>query len=116
VTLGPDTVTVKNAPLATDPRDRRQYRDWANSVDTEVTGCFVQPFLLSTKLQVEYTLDREFANTFFQLFMPYDVDVTAESRIEFDGKTYEVQGHPGKWRDFEGNHDHIELVMKLREG
>lgn len=113
--LGPDTITILNAELVADVRDNTEYRDWANAEETVVTGCFLQPFLLSTKLQYEYTQDREYTTTFFQLFAPYGAPLGAHSRVEFDGLTYEVQGNPGKWRDFEGSH-HMEAVLKLREG
>ena len=90
MTLGPHTLTVLRAPVATDAYGNEGERDWsepANLTRTDVTGCSVQPAGSD-----EYTVDRESVIVRLRAFMPGLVDVESTDRAEFNGDTYYIDG------------------------
>lgn len=114
--LGEEIVTIVRAPLATDTRDGSKYRNWTAATSTAVTGCMVQPFLMSNKLVTEDNLQREFTSQFFRVWMPGDTDLEYTDRIVWRGRTMDVYGEDGPFPDFDGNIDHIQFVAIFRRG
>lgn len=114
--LGSETITVLRAPEATDSRDGSKYRDWSTATSTVVIGCMVQPFLMSNKLVIEDSLQREFTGQFFRIWAPGDTDIEYTDRIVWRGRTMDVYGDDGPFVDFEGNVDHIQFVAIYRRG
>ena len=108
--LGADTVRVGDAPLVGDTRYGGSRRDWAQVTWTDLPGCAVQP--ISGE---ETAAGREFTATRVRLYAPGDgAGISAHSRVEYDGTTYEVDGEPARWRD--GADRHVEAVLKRLEG
>lgn len=114
--LGMETVTIVRAPLATNPRDNSQFRDWASATKTDIEGCQVQPFLLSNKLQIEDNLQREFGASYFRVWLPAGTIVLYTDRLVHRNRTMDVYGQPGIWFDFEGVESHITVLAYFREG
>lgn len=114
--FGRETVVVVRAPLVTDSRDNTQYRNWENPTRTTVNGCGVEPFPLAEKLNFEENRGREFARSAVRIYMPPGTDVVATDRLEWDGKTFQVLGHPGKWSRFNGREHHVAVIAQQREG
>lgn len=114
--LGSETVIVKRAPLKTDSRDNSKWRDWANATQTTVKKCMIEPFPLAEKLNYEDNRDREFARSAVRIYMPPGTDVVSTDRLIWDGKEYQVLGHPGKWSRFNGKEHHISVIAQIREG
>lgn len=115
IPLGDDTFTVVRAQLIEDPRSGAKYRDWANASRIVVPNAKVNPFQLAEKLNYEINAEREYARTGMKFFYP-PMEIYHTDRIEYDGDTYTVFGHPMVWKDFEGQPDHGELVAQLKEG
>lgn len=114
--LGSDTITILRAPLATDPRDGTQYRDWNNATSTTVHRCNVQPFPLAEKLNFEFNLDREFSRTAIRIYAPPGTDFLPEDRILFNGTSYDIFGSKGDWRRFSGSPHHVQVIARQLEG
>lgn len=114
--LGHDTLVLVRAPLTTDTRDNSEYRDWDNATRTDIVDCMVQPFPMAEKIAYERTIDREFARTAFRVWCPAGTDVTSSDKIEYEGKTYEVFGGSGTWKDHRGVPHHSQFIMRLKEG
>lgn len=114
--LGSEVITIRRAPEVTDTRDNSKYRDWTTATSTVVTGCMVQPFLMSNKLVVEDNLQREFASQFFRVWFPAGTDLDYADRLEWRGGVYDIYGEAGTWVDFEGNEDHVQCIALLRKG
>lgn len=108
--IGGETVIVRNAPLAAGGRYGNQQRDWANATEQTVRDADVQP-LTGT----EDTIDREYAATHVRLYAPASADIHTESRIDWRGTTYEVDGEPDRWFDGAAL-DHIEATLKRLSG
>lgn len=114
--LGIEVLTIRRAPLAASPRDGSEFRDWANATDTEVTGCNVQPFILSEKLVIEINAEREFLKQAWRCWAPPGTDVTYTDRIVWRGEEYEVLGINGIWNHIMGPEHHRDFMIRLREG
>jgi len=114
--LGNNIVIVKNAPLVADPTDGTLYRDWDAADTTTVAGCMFQPFQPAGTKLLEDNKFREYSSGFFRLWMPAGSPVDSNSKIEFNGHTYEVYGSPNPWYDFEGVESHIECLLYERLG
>ncbi|WP_242882589.1 hypothetical protein [Actinomadura litoris] len=100
-TLGRDTITVLTSP-GTDPHGDPTGPEQR----TPVAGCQVQP-AGSTE-----TLDgRDTVTTRARVFAPASAQVTATSRVEWDGRSWDVDGEPGRWPDTAGNPHHLEFTM-----
>lgn len=76
----------------------------------------VEPFPLAEKLNFEDHRNREFARTARRFYMPFGTDVEYTDRLIFDGKLYDVFGHPGQWFDFDGKENHVAVIGQIREG
>lgn len=114
--LGREVVTILSAPEVIDIRDGSSYRDWGTATSTVVTGCMVQPFLMSNKLVVEDNLQREFASQYFRVWMPAGTLLAYTDRLLWRGDSYDVYGEAGVWHDFEGVESHVQCVALLRKG
>jgi len=114
--LGANVVTRVRAPLVDDPIDSTAYRDWDNATEVTYTGCMIQPFQLSSKLQVEYNIDREFAAAYFRVWLPPGADVISTDKLRVNGITLEVYGVPGTWFDLDGNESHVSVLCYVRTG
>ena len=89
--IGRQSVTVLAAPLITGDYNT-QVRDWTQATSTLVTGC-----------TVDYTSSRETREaadqtiTRAQAFLPPRAPaVTADMRVQWDGRTWEVDGTPAR--------------------
>jgi hypothetical protein len=89
--LGPDTVTVKRAPLAEDSFGNEN-RDWTSATSTAVGGCSVQPLPAN-----EVIVGRDTVVSRWTLFAPVATDLEATDRVVWEGDTYEVDGEPQRW-------------------
>ena len=114
--MGNNTVVVLRAPLVDDPVDNTAYRDWSNATSVTYTGCMVQPFQLSSKLQIEMNIDREFSAAYFRVWMPAGADVGPYDRLLINGVTHDVYGVPGSWYDLGGTESHVSVLTYVRRG
>ena len=114
--LGAHTLTVLRAPMITDPVDNTQSRDWQHPTSTPITGCEVQPFLLSSRLEVEVDTLREFSRTLYRVWAPGAADIQYTDRIVWRGTTYEVVAEPGLWSYGDATPSHTNFLMGLRSG
>ena len=114
--LGSDTIVIVRAPLITDPRDGSEYRDWNNATSTPISQCMVEPFMLAEKLNFEENRDREYARTALRIYAPPGTDIDINDRVEFEDHTYDVFGHPGRWRRFNGVERYVSVIGRIREG
>jgi hypothetical protein len=106
--LGPHTLTLLRAPVATDAYGNEGERDWASPVRTDFEGCSVQPAGAD-----EYTVDRESVTVRLRAFIPGLVDAESTDRAEFKGDTYYIDGVE-PW-DFEPL-SHTDLLLRRVEG
>lgn len=114
--LGSDSFTIIRAPLLVDPTDYSEYRDWNNPTRIVITKANIQPFPLAEKLNFEDNRDREYSRTAIRIFAPPGTDVLYTDRILFEGNEYDVFGHPGTWRRFNGQQRYIQFIARIREG
>lgn len=114
--LGGNTVVRVRAPLVNDVVDNTAYRDWGNASLLTVTGCMIQPFQLSSKLQIEMNIDREFSAAFFRIWMPAGTDIKPTDRLRVAGLELDVYGVPGPWFDLNGLPSHLSVLTYVREG
>jgi len=114
--LGQTVITVVRAALVQDSLDNTSYRDWANATRTTYSGCMIQPFQLSSKLQIEKNLDREFSAAYFRVWMPAGADVVSTDRLETHGLSLDVYGFPGSWFDLEDVESHVAVLCYVRKG
>lgn len=114
--LGKQSIVIKRAPLVVDARDNTPYRDWANATSTTVNNCMVEPFPLAEKLNFEDSRDREYSETSVRIYAPPDTDVVYTDRIEWNGHTFQVLGHPGLWTDLNGKASHRAIIAKIKQG
>ena len=115
--LGQETIVVENAPLVTG-RTGALIRDWDNAAQTVISECMIQPFILADKLNYTNDGEREFTKNSFRVFAPPGTAsiVQPESRILWRGVTYEVQGIPGKWFDFDSTEVYVAFLIRDRRG
>lgn len=76
----------------------------------------VEPFPLAEKLNFEDNRDREFAQSAVRMYMPSGTDVVSTDRLIWNGKTFQVLGHPGVWSRFSGKEHHVAVIARQREG
>lgn len=114
--LGANVVVIKRAPLALDTRDNSLWRDWDNATFTTVRFCLVEPFPLAEKLNFEINRDREFSQSAVRIYMPPETDCIYTDRIEYDGYTWNVLGHPAKWIQFDATPEHLAVIAQIRHG
>lgn len=112
--IGVETVTVQRAPALVDGQGNvTPQRDWANATSATYEGVSVQP--ASTRETwdaqgVAVTVD-------WQLFTRPGqvVDIRADDRVLWDGRTLEVVGEPQVWKHptRAGVH-HVEVMLRAR--
>lgn len=104
------TVTVWRAPVI-NVRGTKE-RDWRNARPHEVPGCWVD----SPTTATDRTDPRESVSVHRLLYAPSESDILAGDRIEFDGKTYAIDGAPMLRRSPTGRLDHVECGLVDWEG
>lgn len=114
--LGNTPVTVMTAPFATLARDGSLYRDWANAVSITYQGNMLEPFQLSSRLQVQKNQDREFASSYGRLWMVPEADMQPGQRVVVHGVEYDVHGSPIPWYDLEDVRSHWTVLVLVRSG
>lgn len=114
--LGNTTIIRKRAALVVDPRDKSKYRDWAHATETPITGCMVEPFLLSNQLIQEVNAAREYASNFLRVWAPAGTDVVYTDHVIYRGVEFEVWGETTPWVDFDDILSHINFLLRERIG
>lgn len=114
--LGSTAVTVLTAPLVRRARDNSFYRDWTNASEITHTNCMLQPFQLSSRLQIQDNLDREFTSAYARLWMPPEADMRPNQRVRIHGQTFDVHGEPLLWHDLEDSASHWTVLLYRLEG
>lgn len=118
--LGGDTITILKPTTAVDSRDNTTYLTFSPpSASIAVSGCMVEPFLLSEKLQFEDTRERDYARTTWRVWAPATADVLSidrHDRLIYDGQEYEIFGYVGVWKYLSGNTRHVQFIIQLRLG
>lgn len=109
--LGSTTVTVITAPLVKRLRDNSYYRDWDNAVEVVHANCMLEPFQLSSRLQIQDNNDREFASAYVRLWMPPEAVMEPNQRVRIHGAEFDVHGQPILWRDFEDVPSHWTVLI-----
>ena len=115
ISMGNLTVVRVRAALTTES-DGSYIRDWDGATSTAINGCMIQPFQLSSRLQIEMNLDREFSSAYFRFWFPPGTDIQSTDRLVFNGNTYEVYGVPGTWFDQDGTEHHVTCLAIQRRG
>lgn len=104
--LGRKTITIVRGT-----KETNAYGDdvlsWGSATRTVVRGCDVQPGTTS-----EYLMNRNEATVAWTVFAPPGTDVTEFDRVEFNGRTYEVDGHPAQWDSYSARQDYVEIILK----
>ena len=98
-------------PTTTTSRGSTVY-DWSDPETIEVNNCSVQP--ASTGLSQDGRVLG--INEGFTVYLPPDTDVRAEDRVEFEGKTYIINGEPKPWMSATGRVSHIQLSIERWAG
>lgn len=89
-----------------------EVEDWSSATDTPITDVSVQP---SSTTEVVDDQQTTVADWRFYSTDPACVAMTAQSRIECQGQTYEVVGAPQPWPDplEPGAVDHWEAPLRV---
>ncbi|MFD7336664.1 hypothetical protein ACFV98_11755 [Streptomyces violascens] len=82
---------VRRADIKDSAYTRR--RDWAHARTVFEGLAHVQP----DRVFEARSPERETAQERLNVFLPWGADVDSADRIEFDGRTYEVDGDPMEW-------------------
>lgn len=84
--------------------------NWDDPAQLPLARCNVQPQPVEEFTDARQTLeDRQ------DVWHPDpDADVTGRDRIEWRGKTYEIDGEPQRWRS--GRRGHLKFTMKESSG
>lgn len=95
------------------PRDvlGNQELDWVNAPEVDIHGCVIYPGATD-----ELTVGRNTALIQWTVIAPADADIRATDRIKVDGKIYEIDGEPGRWRSASGTLDSLVLLLRKWEG
>lgn len=85
--------------------------DWSNPDSLVISGCSVQPGTteLSQDGRVLGVLDG------LTCYMPAGADVKEGDHIQYDGRTYEINGMPKVWQGV-GNTSHTQLILRRWDG
>lgn len=103
-----DTIVIVSAPLVSS-YGGQMTRDWANATRSDPVSANVQP---DTATETEGRTDT--STTRYRAFCGPSTPVDIADRVEWEGRTYDVQGEPERWKSM-GKPHHIELRM-LRHG
>lgn len=105
--LGVSQITILRAQLVTSPYGDT-VPDWTQPpTQTVVQRCEVQPGTTQ-----EYLMNRDNVLVAWTVFAPAGTDVTEFDRVQFNGRTYEVYGHPAPWASPSGRMNYVEIVLK----
>lgn len=89
--------------------------DWSTATETTVPRCKVNPVAGGPEDQGRLD-DREALTRRWALAAPPTADILATDRIRWDGRLYEVEGEPLRWRSPLGTVDHLYVQLVLVEG
>lgn len=103
------TVTVLNPGSTTDPYGNVTF-DWGNPTTTTEKG------LLEPTQSTEVTVGRDTVTADFLLFLKVDSAVTALSRVQVNGVTFEVVGLPGVFDQGSPSTQHVEARLVTFQG
>jgi hypothetical protein len=82
--------------------------DWSGTpTQTAYSGCDVQPGTTQ-----EYLIGRDNVLVAWTVYRSGTIDVTEFDRVLFNGRVYEVYGHPAKHDSYSGRQDFTEIVLK----
>jgi len=96
-------------PGTTTGRGSDVVADWANAVETDTTGWFNQT------ATADLDATRAGQESDWLLSVRPDEDIRKGDRVEWDGYTLEVVGHP--WKVYaKAVHHHTEVLLKVVEG
>lgn len=106
-------VTLINAALVEDV-DGSNYGnerlDWDNAEQVDAPGCVIAPLPVGEQVDP----GRDAIVTRWQFIGPPGTPITALSRVEYGGRTYEVDGDPQVFET--GVMDHVEAVLQQVRG
>lgn len=114
--LGNTTITIYEAPLATDTRDNSLYHDWDHPIVTVVKGCMIEPMQLAARLQLQTNREREYAAAYIRVWMPPSAPVKPNQRLLINNQWYDIHGQPHLWYDLEGVASHWGVLVLVRSG
>lgn len=104
------TVTRLRAPLVPDGYGGTE-RDWNAPDSLEVGPCAVAPLVEDEAHQ----RGRVGVTEAWTLYAPYDADIEAHDRIVHEGRTFDVDGDPGRWRSPFSGREHGMAVRLVRQ-
>lgn len=86
--------------------------DWDNVSVLDIVGCSFQPSTtsLSQDGRVSGISDSAIC------FCPYNTDIKADDRVQFDGLIYTVIGEPRKWKSPTGNRNNLQINLERWSG
>lgn len=114
--LGQETLVRLRAVITVNSKDGTHELDWTTPVTATFYNCMVEPPLIGNRLLVEDTKARDFVDSLFKAYIPGNPDVRYDDRIQWRGDTYEVRSAPQLRVDFDGNTDHVQLMLELKAG
>lgn len=100
-----DTVDRVRPTMATD--HGRQVPDWDAdpAADDPITGCSVQPGASD-----EDNANRSSVTVRYTVFAPLDADIQPGDALRWEGRLYQVDGEPQRWRQLGLAHQVVLLV------
>ena len=102
IRIRPSTITVRGSDIP----------DWENTTSLRIANCSVQP--ASTSLSQD---GRVLGITDgMTCYCPYDSDVQAGDRIQYDGMIYTVIGEPRKWKSPTGSRSNLQVSLERWSG
>ncbi|MFE9099850.1 DUF6093 family protein [Actinomadura geliboluensis] len=105
-----DEIVIVRAPLLTGYGNSLVY-DWANATRTTVAAG------LQPGNSIEQTGARDKVTTFYTVFVAAGTDVKVTDRVEWGGRTWEVDGEPKAWPQPEtGTTHHIQFTLRSDQG
>lgn len=112
--IGVETVVVERAPALVDGQGNpTPQRDWANATSTTYEGVSVQPASTQETWDargVAVTVDLMLYTRPGQV-----VDIRADDRVLWDGRTLEVVGEPQVWKHpMRAGVHHLEVMLRSR--
>jgi hypothetical protein len=112
--LFPVTVTIRHAPVTTD-RYGNTARDWSRASTVSTPAWVERQAGRQGSGSGESLAGRDELYSTFRLVLPVGVLIEGRDRVDYDGRTFEVQGPPDTVLTPRGAH-HIEAILLWREG
>src|SRR5262245_33827199 len=109
--LGSTPVTVITAALVQRTRDNSFYRDWDHASEVTYPNCMLEPFQLSSRLQIQNNADRNFSSAYARLWMPPTALMEPNQRVRIHSVEFDVHGEPILWRDFDDTPSHWTVLI-----